>query len=70
MIPSDANEHRWARPMGFDQAAYRRRGIVEDLIGRPRGCRRIFSRFGKTAKNFGDMIKMALIQTYLLLRSD
>jgi transposase len=53
----------------FDREAYRRRSIVECLIGWLKECRRIFSRFEKTAKNFGGMIKMAFIQRYLRLCS-
>src|SRR5437763_507043 len=51
----------------FDKDAYRRRSIVENLIGWLKECRRVFSRFEKTAKNFGGMIKMAFIERYLRL---
>ena len=67
VIPSKANEDRDARPVVFDRQAYRDRNIVERLIGWLKECRRIFSRFEKTAKNFGGMIKMAFIQRYLRL---
>ena len=67
VIPSKANENRDARPMAFDREAYRDRNIVERLIGWLKECRRIASRFEKTAKNFGGMIKMAFIQRYLRL---
>ncbi len=67
VIPSKANEDRDARPVAFDRDAYRDRNIVERLIGWLKECRRIFSRFEKTAKNFGGMIKMAFIQRYLRL---
>jgi transposase len=67
VIPSKENEDRSARPLEFDKVAYRRRSIVECLIGWLKECRRIFSRFEKTAKNFGGMIKMAFIQRYLRL---
>ena len=40
---------------------------MECLIGWLKECRRVFSRFEKTAKNFGGMIKMAFIQRYLRL---
>ena len=69
VIPSKENEDRSARPVEFDQAAYRRRSIVERLIGWLKECRRVFSRFEKTAKNFGGMIKMAFIRRYLRLCS-
>ena len=53
--------------MAFDREVYRDRNIIERLIGWLKECRRIFSRFEKTAKNFGGMIKMAFIQRYLKL---
>jgi len=65
VIPSKANEDRDARPVEFDRDAYRERNIVERLIGWLKESRRIFSRFEKTAKNFGGFIKMAFIQQYL-----
>jgi transposase len=67
VIPSKENEDRNARPVEFDKQAYRRRSIIEQLIGWLKECRRIFSRFEKTAKNFGGMLKMAFIQRYLRL---
>ena len=65
VIPSKANEDRDARPVEFDRDTYRERNIVERLIGWLKESRRIFSRFEKTAKNFGGFIKMAFIQQYL-----
>ena len=67
VIPSKSNENRDARPVEFDKDAYRDRNIVERLIGWLKECRRVFSRFEKTAKNFGGMIRMAFIQRYLRL---
>ena len=49
----------------FDQQAYRRRNVIERLIGWIKECRRIFSRFEKTATNFLAMIRLAFIQRYL-----
>ena len=65
VIPSKANEDRHARPVTFDKVAYRNRNIVERLIGWLKECRRVFSRFEKSAKNFAGMIRMAFIQRYL-----
>lgn len=65
VIPSKENEDRQARPVAFDKAAYRDRNIVERLIGWLKECRRIFSRYEKTAKHFLGMIHMAFIQRYL-----
>lgn len=67
VIPSKVNEDRDARLVAFDREVYRDRNIIERLIGWLKECRRIFSRFEKTAKNFGGMIKMAFIQRYLKL---
>ena len=67
VIPSKTNEDRNARPVAFDREVYRGRNIIERLIGWLKECRRIFSRFEKTAKNFGGMIKMAFIQRHLKL---
>ena len=67
VIPSRTNQNREARLVEFDKDAYRNRNIVERLIGWLKESRRIFSRFEKTAKNFGGMIRMAFIQRYLRL---
>jgi transposase len=61
VIPSKENEDRAARAVEFDKEAYRRRSIVECLIGWLKECRRVFSRFEKTAKNFGGIIRIAFI---------
>lgn len=50
VVPSQSNK---------DRKAYHACNIVERLIGWLRECRRIFSRFEKTAKNFLGMIRMA-----------
>lgn len=65
VIPSKESDDRAARPVEFDKEAYRRRNIVERLIGWLKENRRIFSRFEKTAKNFGGMITLAFIRQYL-----
>jgi transposase len=62
VIPSKENEDRSARPVEFDREAYRRRSIVECVIGWLKECRRVMTRFEKSAKNFGGMLKMAFIQ--------
>lgn len=67
VIPSKENEDRDARPVEFDRDAYKRRNIIERLIGWIKECRRVFSRYEKTAKNYGGMIKMAFIERYLNL---
>jgi len=67
VIPSKTNEDRDARPVALDKDAYRDRNIIERLIGWLKECRRVFSRYEKTAKNFLGMIHLAFIQRYLRL---
>jgi len=67
VIPSKSNEDRDARPIDFDKAVYRNRNIVERLIGWLKECRRVLTRFEKTARNFVGMIRMAFIHRYLRL---
>ena len=67
VIPSKENEDRDARPVEFDKAAYRRRSIVECLIGWLKESRRIVTSFEKTAINFAGMVKLAFIHRYLRL---
>ena len=67
VVPSKENEDRDNRLVKFDREAYRRRNVVECLIGWLKECRRVFSRFEKTAKNFGGIIKIAFIERYLRL---
>ena len=67
VIPSKETENQDTRAVEFDREAYRDRNIVERLIGWLKESRRILTRFEKTAKNFGGMIKMAFIHRYLRL---
>ncbi len=65
VIPSKENEESDSRPVEFDKKAYRRRNIVERLIGWLKESRRIFSRYEKTAKNFSGMLILSFIRQYL-----
>lgn len=67
VIPSKSNQDRDARRVAFDREAYRDRNIVERLIGWLKEYRRVLTRFEKTAKNFGGILRMAFIQRYLRL---
>ena len=66
-IPSKSNEDPSKRSVEFDREIYRQRNIIERLVGWLKESRRIFSRFEKTATNFGGMIKLAFIRRYLRL---
>lgn len=67
VIPSKDSDHRSHRAVKFDRRAYKRRNIIERLIGWLKEARRIFARFEKAALNFGGFIKMAFIHRYLRL---
>ena len=70
VIPTQDNQDRATRPVEFDHELYRSRNIVERLIGWLKESRRVFSRFDKSAKNFGGMIKVAFIERYLRLATN
>lgn len=65
VIPSKENEDHAARGVDFDRELYRKRNIVERLIGWLKEFRRVFSRYEKSAKNFAGMIRLAFIQRYM-----
>jgi transposase len=67
IIPCKDSDDRKLRPVSFDRRKYRRRNIVERLIGWLKEARRICSRFEKTARNFGGFVTVAYIQRYLRL---
>jgi transposase len=67
VIPCKDSDNREHRLVKFNRKAYRRRNIIERLIGWLKEARRIFARFEKTAKNFGGFVKLAFIQRYLRL---
>ncbi len=66
VIQSKENETGSDREVQFDKASYRRRNIIERLIGWLKESRRAHSKFEKTAKNFGGMITLVFIRQYLL----
>lgn len=51
----------------FDRATYRRRNVIERLIGWLKECRAVGTRFEKYATNFLGMVRLAFIQMYLRL---
>lgn len=66
VIPKKMNEKpHVGRPENFDSESYRQRNVVERCIGWLKECRRILSRFEKTALNYAGMIQMAFIERYL-----
>lgn len=67
VIPSKANEDRDARGIEFDRDSYRRRSIVEQLIGWLKECRRVGTRFEKRGRHYLSIVKLAMIGRYLRL---
>ena len=66
VIPPKSNEKtRPGRPESFDAEAYRGRNVIERCVGWLKECRRILSRFEKTALNYVGMMQTAFIERYL-----
>lgn len=65
VIPSKSNEDREARNVEFDKSSYRRRSIVEQLIGWLKECRRVATRYEKRAAHYLSMVKLAMVGRYL-----
>ena len=61
VIPYKRNEHP-PDDYEFDREAYRRRNVVERLIGWLKECRRIATRFEKRGVHFLAMLKLAVIR--------
>ena len=65
VIPSKKNENRDSRAVEFDIASYRRRCIIEQMIGWLKECRRVATRYEKLARNYLSMVKLSMIGRYL-----
>lgn len=63
VIPRPANQQK--PDQEFDKETYRRRNIIERLIGWLKECRAVFTRYDKLAVNYLAMVKLAIIQRYL-----
>jgi transposase len=66
VIPHKENEY--ARTDGrvkFDKEAYRKRSIIETVMGWLKECRRIGTRFEKLAVHFTGMLQLTMIQNCL-----
>jgi len=66
VIPHKDNEH--ARTDGrvkFDRTTYKRRAIIENVIGWLKECRRVGTRYEKLAVSFQAMLQLAMIQRCL-----
>ncbi|GHF64710.1 hypothetical protein GCM10017781_45730 [Deinococcus metalli] len=53
------------RPRSYDRGLYRRRNVIERLVGRLKRSRRIATRFEKRACYYGAMVTIACIMEWL-----
>lgn len=65
VIASKSNEDRSARKVEFDKPSYRRRCVIEQLIGWLKEARRVATRYEKLAVTYLSMVKLAMIARYL-----
>lgn len=67
VIPSKQDEDQTARSVTFDKPSYRRRAIIEQLIGWLKESRRVATRYEKLALHYLSMVKLSMIGRYLRL---
>ena len=53
------------RAEGFDKTQYKRRNVVERLIGKIKECRRVATRYDKLAETFQAFVSLAFIRLWL-----
>jgi transposase len=63
-IPAGNRRRRRGRPPTFCRATYRRRNVVERLMGWLKEHRRIATRFEKLASSFLAMVKLSFVRRY------
>ena len=66
-VPAGKRRRRGGRPPTFCGATYRRRNVVECLVGWLKEHRRIATRFEKLARNFLTMVKLSFVRRYFRL---
>ena len=72
MIPERRDQqalraHRPGRKPQFDRGRYRRRNVVERLVGWLKERRRLATRFEKLALHYLAIVKLAMTEKYLQL---
>ncbi len=63
-VPSGMRRRRRGRPPTFCRATYRRRNVVERLVGWLKEHRRIATRFEKLASSFLAIVKLSFVRRY------
>ena len=64
-VPVSKRRRRRGRPPAFCAATYRRRNVIERLVGWLKEHRRIATRFEKLASSFMAMVKLSFVRRYL-----
>jgi transposase len=64
-VPASKRRRRRGRPPAFCGATYRRRNVIERLVGWLKEHRRIATRFEKLASSFMAMVKLSFVRRYL-----
>lgn len=65
VIPRKSNEKMASdRRAQLDRDAYRNRNVVERCFGRLKECRRIATRYDKTARNYLAIVKLGCIRLF------
>ena len=63
-VPAGKRRRRRGRPPPFCRTTYRRRNVVERLVGWLKEHRRIATRFEKLASSFLAMVKVSFVRRY------
>ena len=64
-LPEGKRRRRRGRPSVVTKEAYRRRAIVEQVIGWLKECRRVATRYEKLAVNYLAMVEAAMFRRLL-----
>lgn len=70
LIPPKRGQEQQAYQVHFDPKAYRRRNVIERLVGWLKERRRICTRYEKLAVNYLAMLKLAMLEKCMKLLND
>lgn len=63
-LRAGTKRRRRGRPPLFDAACYRKRNVIERLVGHLKECRRLATRYEKLALQYLGMLKVAFLERY------
>ena len=64
-VPAGKRRRRRGRPPGFCRVTYRRRNVIERLVGWLKEHRRIATRFEKLGSSYMAMVRLSFVRRYL-----